>query len=113
MAQPTGASRSAAIGRHRASTCGWFACRGRALLSNADEAIWDWISEDVTANTCLGTKAQVREHVGTFLHGLRARAEDVKRRCRTVLQAQADGLAMTTTKLIQAPQDVEPTWALL
>src|SRR5919205_3714281 len=84
---------------------------GYSPAYNADEAIWDWISEDVTANTCLGTKAQVREHAGTFLHGLRARAEDVKRRCRTVLQAQADGLAMTTTELFQEPQDVDLTLA--
>jgi transposase len=80
---------------------------------NADEAIWNWIREEVTANTCLRTKAQVREHVGAFLHGLRARAEDVKRRCRTVLQAQANALAMTTTELLQAPQHVDPTLALV
>jgi hypothetical protein len=80
---------------------------------NADEAIWDWIREEVTANTCLGTKAPVREHVGAFLHGLSARAEDVKRRCRTVLQAQADALAMTTTELIQAPRHVDPTLTLV
>jgi transposase len=80
---------------------------------NADEAIWDWIREDVMANTCLGTKAQVREHVGAFLHGLSARTEEVKRRCRTVLQAQAEALAMTTTALIQAPQHVDPTLALV
>jgi transposase len=80
---------------------------------NADEAIWDWIREDVTANTCLGTKAKVREQVGAFLHGLRARAEEVKRRCRTTLQAEADALATTTTELIQARQHVDPTLALV
>jgi uncharacterized protein (TIGR02271 family) len=31
---------------------------------NADEAIWAWVREDVTANTCLGTKAAVQEQVG-------------------------------------------------
>ena|SRR5256885_15135963 len=80
---------------------------------HADEAIWDWIREDMTAHTCLGTKAKVREHGGAFLHGLSARTEDVKRRCRTVLQAQADALAMTTTALIQAPQYATPALALV
>jgi transposase len=29
---------------------------------NADEAIWDWAREEVTANTCFGTAAKVRDH---------------------------------------------------
>ena len=28
---------------------------------NADEAIWDWAREEVTANLCLGTKPQCRK----------------------------------------------------
>jgi transposase len=79
---------------------------------NADEAIWDWIREEVTANICLGTKAKAREQVGAFLHKLNTRTDEVKRRCRTALQAQADALA-TTTGLSQAPQHVDPTLALL
>ena len=31
---------------------------------NADEAIWDWAREEVTANLCLGTKAVVQEKLG-------------------------------------------------
>ena len=31
---------------------------------NPDEAIWGWAREEVTANTCFGTKAKVQEHVG-------------------------------------------------
>ena len=34
---------------------------------NADEAIWAWVREEVTANTCLGTKAAVQVKVGAFL----------------------------------------------
>jgi transposase len=56
---------------------------------NADEAIWDWIREEVTANTCFGTKAKVRAHVDAFFRGLEDRTEEVKTRCRTVLQAQS------------------------
>ena len=33
---------------------------------NPDEAIWDWIREDVTADTCFGTAAKVREKVDAF-----------------------------------------------
>ena len=56
---------------------------------NADEAIWDWIREEVTANTCFGTQAKVREHVDAFFDGLKSRIDEVKTRCRTVLQAHA------------------------
>lgn len=56
---------------------------------NADEAIWDWVREEVTANTCFGTKARVREYVEPFFRNLRNRTDEVKTRCRTVLQAQS------------------------
>jgi transposase len=54
---------------------------------NADEAIWGWAREEVTANTCLGTKAQVQEKMAHFLDGLKGRAGEVQSRCRTKLQA--------------------------
>ncbi len=60
---------------------------------NADEAIWAWVREDVTANTCLGTKATVQEKVGHFFDGLKSRTEEVKTRCRTKLQALAEVVA--------------------
>ncbi len=59
---------------------------------NADEHVWSWIREEVTANTCFGTAAAVRAHVDPFLAGLATRTEQVKRRCRTVLQTRADAL---------------------
>jgi len=37
---------------------------------NADEAIWDWIREEVTANTCLGTKSPVQEQLQRSFDGL-------------------------------------------
>lgn len=63
---------------------------------NADEAIWDWVRDEVTANTCFGTAAHVRAHVDPFFAGLVARSEEVKRRCRTALQAKADALDAVT-----------------
>ncbi len=59
---------------------------------NADEAIWAWVREEVTANTCLGTKAAVQEQVGRFFDGLTSRTAEVKTRCRTKLQALAEAL---------------------
>ena len=59
---------------------------------NADEAIWGWAGEKATGNLCLGTKALVQEKVGNFLEGLAGRKEEVKRRCRTILQSRAEGL---------------------
>ena len=58
---------------------------------NADEAIWGWVREEATGNLCLGTKALVQERVGNFLHGLSRRKDEVKRRCRTILQSRAEG----------------------
>jgi transposase len=71
---------------------------------DADEAIWDWIREEVTANTCLGTKAKVREKVGAFFQGLSSRTEEAKQRCRTLLQAHADAL-LASSSLLQQPTD--------
>jgi len=62
---------------------------------NADEAIWDWAREDVTGNICLGTKAKVQEQMGQFFDRLASRVDEVKRRCRTALQAEADAFTMT------------------
>jgi transposase len=59
---------------------------------NADEAIWAWAREEVTGNTCLGTKAQVQEKMSVFFAGLPARSAEVKTRCRTKLQALAAAL---------------------
>lgn len=59
---------------------------------NADEKIWGWVREEVTANTCLGTTARVREKVDAFFAGLAERTEEVTRRCRTELQARAAAL---------------------
>jgi transposase len=70
---------------------------------NPDEAIWDWIREDVTANTCFGTAAKVREKVDAFFahlaEHLPEHAPEVKRRCRRDLQAQADALVEASSQL--------------
>ena len=43
---------------------------------NADEAVWDWAREEVTANECHGTKAKVQEKMN-FFGGLAHRKDEV------------------------------------
>ncbi len=62
---------------------------------NADEAMWHGIREEVTANTCFGTKAKVRDTVNAFFQGVTHRADEVIRCCCTALQACADALAQS------------------
>ena len=87
---------------------------------NADEHIWGWVRAEVTANTCFGTAAQIRAHVDPFLAGLATRAEEVTRRCRTVLQTKADALdavdeatAILKYARHRAHLDADPTVALV
>ena len=80
---------------------------------NADEAVWDWAREEVTANECLGTKAQVQEKMNAFFGGLAHRKEEVKRRCRTLLQARADALIFTPSLPLPSLPNVVPTLALV
>ena len=53
---------------------------------NPDEAIWGWAREEARA-ICAWAAGQ--EKVGQFLAGLTHRKEEVKRRCRTVLQCKS------------------------
>jgi len=59
---------------------------------NAAEAIWGWAREEVSANTCRGTKARVPEKMAQFCAGLTARTAEVPTRCRTTLQTLAEAL---------------------
>ncbi len=76
---------------------------------NPDEAIWDWAREEVTANTCFGTAAKVREHMDCFFAGLAKRTAEVKQRCRRELQAQADALIAVASHLSAQVQHVDFT----
>ena len=78
---------------------------------NADEAIWDWAREEVTANTCLGTAAKVREKLDSFFAGLAERGAEVRRRCRTALQAQADATIAAAHQLFAQTYHVDLTLA--
>ncbi len=72
---------------------------------NADEAIWKWVREEVTANTCFGTAARVGAAVQAFFDSLVLRMEEVRRRCQTVLQtlARPDTLTASPTQSVAFP----------
>lgn len=56
---------------------------------NADEPIWKWVRQEVTAHCCLGAKLAVQQQVGAFFVGLANRTDEVQSRCRTALHAAA------------------------
>ena len=80
---------------------------------NADEAIWGWAREEATGNLCLGTKALVQERVGNFLAGLASRGNEVRRRCRTVLQSRAEALLPNSQPDSPPQANAHPTLALV
>ena len=80
---------------------------------NAAEAIWGWAREEATGNLCLGSRAAVQERVGSFLSRLTSRKDEVKRRCRTVLQARAEALRRDSQPDPRLPANAHPTLALV
>ena len=116
-------SYSSAKGRDPPRSCGAEAgeppfSRGQALPGyspdfNADEAIWGWAREEVTGNRCLGSRAAVQERVGKFLAGLAGRKDEVRRRCRTVLQSRAEALVRDSRPPSPHPANAHPTLALV
>ena len=61
----------------------------------------------------LGTKAQVQEKMNAFFDGLTHRKDEVRHRCRTLLQARADALMFTPAVPLPSLQNVVPTLALV
>jgi transposase len=80
---------------------------------NPDEAIWGWIRDEVTANTCFGTKAKVQQHVGQFFRDISQRTDEVKRRCRRLLQTLADALTPSIDTFLPQTDHVDLTVALV
>jgi len=78
---------------------------------NPDEAIWAWAREEVTANTCLATKAKVQEQMTHFFDGLTTRTAEAQSRCRRKLQALAEALTVTLPEAHQQTSHVDPIGA--
>ena len=80
---------------------------------NADEGIWGWVREEATGNLCLGTREAVHERVSSFLAGLTNRKDEVRRRCRTVLQSRAERLFQDSQHHRQPHANAHPTLSLV
>ena len=80
---------------------------------NADEAVWGWAREEATGNLCLGSRVAVQERVGKFLAELAGWKDEVKRRCRTVLQSRAEALLRDSQPDFQLTSNAHPTLALV
>jgi len=78
---------------------------------NPDEAIWAWAREEVTANTCLGTKAQVQEKMAHFFADLATRTAEVQSRCRRTLQSRAESLIVPSPESHSHALHVDPIGA--
>ena len=77
--------------------------------------------QEVTANPVsstgqalyLGAKTLVQAKVSDFFTQLSSRRDEVKRRCRTVLQAWVEEVRRTTQANSQCPTNVDPALALV
>src|SRR5207253_10654653 len=61
----------------------------------------------------LGLGRTFVDKVGAFFYGLTDRTDEVKRRCRTVLQTQADAFTSAVQAILQPSHPVDPTLALV
>jgi transposase len=80
---------------------------------NPDEAIWKWARAEVTANSCLGTKAKVQAEMARFFQGLADRVDEVKRRCRSALHERAEALGASSAPLVPPLAHADLTLALV
>ena len=80
---------------------------------NAGEAVQGRARQEATGNLCLGTKASVQGRVSHFLAGLSGHKDEVRRRCRTVLQSRAEGLARPSQSDSSHTPTAHPTLVLV
>ena len=69
------------------------------------QVIWD--------HTPAHRRAAVQERVGKFLAGLARRKDELRRRCRTVLQSRAEALQPASRPDSQHPANARPTLAFV
>ena len=88
-------------------------CGGTARTSTPMRRSGGWTREEATGNLCLGSRAAVQERVGKFLAGLTTRRDEVRRRCRTVLQSRAEALLRDSRHDSSPQANAHPTLALV
>ena len=69
----------------------------------------DFNAEEAIRNLCLGTKALVQKRVSHFFAGLSKRKDEVRRRCRTILQSRAERLPRDSQPDSRRPANAHPT----
>ena len=88
-------------------------CRGTARTSMPMRLSGVGPREEATGNLCLGIREAMQERVGKFLAGLTNRKDEVRRRCRTVLQSRAESLLRDSLPESPHPANAHPTLALV
>ena len=69
--------------------------------------------EEATGNVCLGNREAAQERVGKCLSRLASRKDEVRRRCRTVLQSRAEALLRDSRPDSRRPANAHPILALV
>ena len=88
-------------------------CRGTARTSTPMRPSGAGREKRATGNLCLGSREAVQERVGKSLAGLSSRKDEVRRRCRTVLQSRAETLPRDSRPDSKHPANAHPTLALV
>ena len=78
---------------------------------NADEAIWGWARQEITAHLFPHRGLAAQAQVGGFFADLAHRRGEVTRRCLTILQARAAELAGSARADLPGQANVDFTLA--
>ena len=80
---------------------------------NADEAFWGWARNEAIGSLCPENVGAVQEQVDRSLNGLASREDEVRQRCRTVLQSKAEAILLDILPDSPLPANAHPTLALV
>ena len=88
-------------------------CRDTARTSTPMRRSGAWVREEATGNLCLGSRAAVQERVSNFQAGLASRKDEMRRRCRTILQSRAQSHRRASQPDSSSPANAHPTLDLV
>ena len=84
-----------------------------ASASQQDPEKLGWDLQQTAGRKSEELTVKVQERVGNFLAGLVSRKDEVKRRCRTVLQSKAESLRQPSQTDSKRTPNAHPTLALV